>query len=217
MHAGRSGLVADERDAAHLYGHIWEDLPALGVEAGAQALREWLAICKETDIAGLVLHGGSDPDHHGGLMKVRRTLEAVLPEYERAGVILALENHYPYTYKDGHELFSEPWEFLELLQAVDSPALRVCYDTGHAHLNHNCAEFLTALAPYIAHIHLADNGGEHDDHLPYRRGTVPWNTHLRLWRELPIAATYCVEFPVREDQAPFRQCVQELWSLPCPG
>ena len=200
-----SGLVVDT--------HIWEDLAQLGEEAGAAALLGWLAVCRRTGISGIVLHGGSYPDRREGLARTRRVFEAVIGQFEQAGVVIKLENHYAYDYKDCQELFSEPWEFLELLTTIDSPALRCCYDTGHAHMTHNWEPLLRALAPYLVHVHLADNHGEHDDHCPYRHGTVPWDAMLALLRKLGYDGTYCVEFPVAQHPAALEQCVREIRGL----
>jgi len=190
--------------------HIWEDLAQLGPQAGIAALLEWLEISRQSGISGLVIHGGSSPDRREGLVRTRGIFAEVVGPFEEAGVVLKLENHYAYEYRDCRELFSEPWEFQEIFSAIDSPALRFCYDTGHGHMTHNGSELLRALAPYLAHIHLADNHGVHDDHCPYRQGTVPWNDLLALWREIEYDGTYCVEFPVRENHAPFRHCLAEL-------
>lgn len=200
-----SGAVVD--------AHIWEDLAQLGEDAGAAALLGWLDVCRQTGIRGLVLHGGSYPDRREGLARTRRVFAAVIGQFERAGVVIKLENHYAYAYRGCQELFSEPWEFLELLTAIDSPALRCCFDTGHGHMTRNWEALLRELAPYLVHIHLADNHGEHDDHCPYRHGTVPWDAMLALWRELGYDGAYCVEFPVTQDPAALEQCLREIRAI----
>jgi sugar phosphate isomerase/epimerase len=190
--------------------HIWEDLAQLGEEAGAAALLGWLAVCQVTGIDGLVIHGGSDSNRREGIARTRRTFARVFGAYERAGVVLKLENHYAYEYHDCRELFSEPWEFLEVLPHFDSPALRCCFDTGHGHMTRNWPALLRELAPYLVHVHLADNGGVDDDHRPYRHGTVPWDAMFDLLAEIDFHGTFCVEFPVREERAPFEQCVTDI-------
>ncbi|MDH7569764.1 MAG: sugar phosphate isomerase/epimerase family protein [Armatimonadota bacterium] len=197
--------------------HIWEDLARLGPDAGSEALLEWLRWCEKTGIESLVLHGGSYPVQREGIQRTREALCRVLGRYERAGVVLKLENHYAFGYRGSCELFSEPWEFLELFAACDSPALRVCYDTGHGHMTGNGEALLRALWPYLSHIHLADNHGQHDDHCPYRHGSVPWDDLLLLWRELGYDQTFCIEFPVRDDRQPFHRCVADLRRLAHPA
>lgn len=193
-----------------LDAHIWDDLARLGEDAGAAALLGWLDVCRAAGIGGLVMHGGSYDDRREGIARTRRTLERVLLAFERMGVTLKLENHYAYGYHECRELFSEPWEFRELFTHFDSPALRCCFDTGHGHMTRNWESLLRDLAPWLAHVHLADNGGVDDDHQMYRRGTVPWDAMFDLLAEINFTGAWCVEFPVREEREPFWQCVREI-------
>ncbi|MDX9981895.1 MAG: sugar phosphate isomerase/epimerase family protein [Lentisphaeria bacterium] len=202
-------LAESAPPGAHLSAHIWENLAQLGPERGAAALRGWLPVCQRVGIRNLIIHGGSHPDQREGIRLTRQTLAAVLPEFERAGVVLNLENHYAYTYRTCQELFSEVWEFRQVLD-LDSPSLRCCFDTGHGNMTKNGVELIRELAPWLAYVHLADNGGIDDDHCGFRQGTTDWDGYLAALREVGFAGTYCVEFPVRDDQAPFRQCLREL-------
>ncbi len=52
--------------------------------------------------------------------------------------------------------------------------VKVCFDTGHAHLNGSVPEGLNQLKPLIAMVHLHDNRGETDDHLFPFEGTIDW-------------------------------------------
>ncbi len=194
-----------------LYAHIWEDVAQLGAEAGTEVLLRWLALCEKTGVEGIVMHGGSFPDREAGLIRVRQALERVLAPFERASVTLLVENHYPFHYRNGNELFSEPWEFQRIFD-LDSPALRFCFDTGHGHMGGNWESLVRELAPWLRHVHLADNHGVDDDHCMYRHGTVPWNAMFNTLHDVGFDGTFCVEFPVRENTAPFRECVRELWD-----
>ena len=145
-------------------------------------------------------------------------LESVLPAFERAKVVLNLENHYAYDYRNCRELFSEPWEFLEVL-TLDSPSLKFCFDTGHGNMTRNSDELLTALAPWLNYVHLADNHGVDDDHVPYRQGTVAWDDVFARLVTLGYDQRLCVEFPVHDDRAPFHACIAEIrrrWQGPRP-
>ena len=192
-----------------LVAHIWENLAELGPGPAEPALYRWLDLCPQTGVTGLVIHGGSYPDRHEGIRRTRAILERVLPRFERAGVTLYLENHYAFDHHACHELFSEPWEFLEVLP-LNSPSLAFCFDTGHGHMTRNWDALITRLAPWLRHVHLADNHGAEDDHLMFRRGTVPWDAMFDRLAAVGFDGTFCVEFPVREDPAPFRACVREL-------
>ena len=193
----------------HLSAHIWENLPRLGAAASAEALQHWLDLCPETGVDTLVVHGGSWPDQQEGIERAREFLWAALPAARAAGVTLCLENHYAFTYREGHELFSEPWEFAQVLRP-EHPELAFCFDTGHGHMTRNGEDLIRELAPHLRYVHLADNHGEHDDHCAYRLGSVPWDAYAAALREIGFNGTFCVEFPVRDDQEPFRSCLADL-------
>jgi sugar phosphate isomerase/epimerase len=192
-----------------LSAHIWDDVTATDLEAARLSLLRWLEICRKTGTADLVIHGGAWPDQRDGIRRVRRVFETVLPAFERAGVTLNLENHYAYTYRACHELFSEPWEFLEVL-TLNSPALRFCLDTGHANMTRNTAALLDALAPWLNYVHLADNQGVDDDHAAYGQGTVDWPNVFSRLQGIGYDRVLCVEFPVGKERAPFDACVAEI-------
>jgi sugar phosphate isomerase/epimerase len=47
------------------------------------------------------------------------------------------------------------------------------FDVGHANTNGNVEDFLK-LKDQVIHMHVHDNHGERDEHLPVGNGTVPW-------------------------------------------
>lgn len=52
--------------------------------------------------------------------------------------------------------------------------LKVCFDTGHAHLTGGVPEAFKTLKPFIATAHLHDNWREKDDHLLPFEGGIEW-------------------------------------------
>lgn len=189
--------------------HIWENLAELDTAPAADALLKWLARCGPTGVRNIVIHGGSHPDQKEGIARVRRVSERVLPAFERADVVLNLENHYAFGHRNCHELFSEPWEFLEVL-TLDSPSLQFCFDTGHGNMTRNTAALLGTLAPWLNYVHLADNRGVDDDHVGYGRGTVAWSEVVTQLAAIGYNRVLCVEFPVREDREPLLACLAEI-------
>lgn len=201
-----------EATGARVSAHIWSNLAESERTEARDDLLDWLRVCDRTGTTNLVIHGGSYSDQIEGIRRTRRVLEDVLPAFERSRVVLNLENHYAYSYRACQELFSEPWEFNEVL-TLDSPSLKFCFDTGHGNMTRNTPELLDALAPWLTYIHLADNHGIDDDHTPYGGGTVAWQDVFAQLRRLSFDGTFCVEFPVFEDHAPFQACTREIRRL----
>ncbi len=69
----------------------------------------------------------------------------------------------------------------ELLGRLDRPNLGLCFDTGHYQVRpeHTLASVLERFAGRIVHLHLSDNDGLTDQHLPPGAGTFDWS---QLWR-----------------------------------
>jgi sugar phosphate isomerase/epimerase len=66
-----------------------------------------------------------------------------------------------------------PEEIQGILETVDRENVGFIFDVGHANTNGNVENFLK-LRDKIIHIHMHDNHGERDEHLPVGNGTVPW-------------------------------------------
>ena len=192
-----------------LCAHIWDNIAEADLEHASGSLLSWLDVCGKTCVKNLVIHGGTYSNQAEGVARVRRVFENVLPAFERAGVVLNLENHYAYDYRNCRELFSQSWEFLEVLN-LDSPSLKFCLDTGHGNMTRNTGELIDTLAPWLSYVHLADNHGMDDDHVPYGRGTVAWEEVFDRLGAVGSGFTFCVEFPVREEREPFHSCLAEI-------
>ena len=68
--------------------------------------------------------------------------------------------------------------FINLLTAIDSPQMGHVLDIGHWNIfgTEKLLNWLNATAPYLKHLHLHDNHGERDEHLPIGQGYVPFST-----------------------------------------
>jgi sugar phosphate isomerase/epimerase len=127
-----------------------------------------------------------------------RTAEAVMPTAEEVGVNLAIENIWTPT--------STPERLIQILEAVDSPWLSLCYDSGHANLmardrkneestvlsqwvDQDAIQYdeniLEKMLPYISIVHLHDNDGLRDQHLLPGQGEIDWKHTMRTLRKAP--------------------------------
>ncbi len=120
----------------------------------------------------VVLHTGFDPRHHDGhrgewIEHGLATLEPFVRRAERLGVTLVLEN----VFEEGPELHRE------LLERMQSPWLGFCLDVGHQHAFSKTAldKWLEATWPYLKEVHLHDNDGSCDAHLPVGAATIDFD------------------------------------------
>lgn len=119
------------------------------------------------------------------------------------GLTIAIENMIEK--KQGRRFGSGPEELLELLEALNDPSFGICWDTGHAHMaGINQVEALRLMAPYLKALHIADNHGEKDEHLPPLSGTIDWPGIVKTLREIGYPGTLTFEVIYRDKGYPYR-------------
>ena len=104
---------------------------------------------------------------------------------ERLDCRLALENIYE----------ESPDTLVDLVARLDSPWFGHCFDIGHWQLFGTVeqAPWLAAIAPRLLHLHLHDNLGQGDDHLPVGEGTIDFTPLLALLQKLPHPPSITLE------------------------
>ena len=128
------------------------------------------------------------------------TLEKLLPEAEKLGLVIAVENSY--------ERSNTPEEVAAYVEHFNSPFLGCCLDVGHAHLmepfpgkrrelyfdemdaawGDKIEEYTGALErmkPHIVTCHLHDNDGYSDAHRLPGTGTIDWAALIPKLKKLP--------------------------------
>ncbi len=103
-------------------------------------------------------------DTEGVYKAVRDSLSKIDRASKDAGVKVALENmpDMPVT------MGKTPGELLSMLEGTD---LGVCFDVGHANTAGTVDDFLAHVERF-ANVHIHDNGGKRDEHLPVGDGSV---------------------------------------------
>jgi len=125
-------------------------------------------------------------------------------------VQLMLENVPP---KDGHPLESIHY-FSEVMKAV--PALRFHLDVAHAFIENRMKgvkEYIGAFSDRLAHVHLHDNHGEHDEHLALGMGKIDLRKVVRFLKEVDYDKTITFEvFTSRADAVHSRELFKKQWK-----
>lgn len=67
-------------------------------------------------------------------------------------------------------------ELLDLAEAIDNPRVKICLDTGHAHLaGRDVAGMVHMMGRELRALHINDNhGGKKDEHIAPYSGTINW-------------------------------------------
>ena len=76
--------------------------------------------------------------------------------------------------------------------------MRVCLDVSHSklacnHLNTSFSEFLTAILPHTAHLHLADAKGVDGEGLQIQDGEIDWTLLFELMAQYCPKASFIPE------------------------
>ncbi|MDQ7033326.1 MAG: sugar phosphate isomerase/epimerase family protein [Anaerolineae bacterium] len=107
-------------------------------------------------------------------------------------------------------LLENMWEFdptilSDLLSAVDNPALRCCFDVGHAHLfsdkQYTFDYWLRTLEPWLSEIHMNNNNGIIDEHhgFDWSRGVLDYQEILPKIRAAHNNLDLVLEMDLVED------------------
>ena len=166
-----------------------------------------LQICAEMGVDTITIHTGTEkafPDYPLEVQydAVRRSLDELLPEAERLGITICLENIW-YRLTTVDRLWG-----LKKLYPTDK--LGFCYDSGHANVFAKgrtpdatawrywtpvTPEFddqvLEKMLPEVVSCHLHDNHGFRDEHLLPGRGNVDWKHIIGLLKQAPRLA--CIQ------------------------
>jgi len=138
-----------------------------------------LDVCEALGAVQMVIHSPYDSWDHSNfgtmtkdrekrLATILQVLEPALKRAEDIGVVMVLEN-----IKD-----IDPAERASVIEAADSPALRLSVDVGHANWSHVVcgapapAEFIAAAGNRLAHVHLQDTDGLADRHWVLGEGNI---------------------------------------------
>jgi sugar phosphate isomerase/epimerase len=135
-------------------------------------IKRALDIADDLPFRYLIVHMGL-PDEEYDLSKfdaVMTSLEHLKVFAKDRGVQLLLENI-------PNEL-GTPERLVEFLQYTRLN-VKICFDTGHAHMTHGLHPAFETLRAYIASTHVHDNRGEKDDHLMPFDGEIDWTEAVR--------------------------------------
>jgi sugar phosphate isomerase/epimerase len=117
-------------------------------------------------------------------------LDRVVRRAGKLGLALCLENMFP-----RYGFMSEPEAFAEILEQY--PGLFLLLDVGHARLGEKSStrilRFIEQLGHRLGHLHLSDNKGERDDHLPLGSGTIDFKRIARALKAAGYDATATLE------------------------
>lgn len=138
----------------------------------------------------IVVHPGYDDLHHGDkrLEWLKHSIDfwqEFVPQARQAGTVLAIENIFE----------KEPSTLKALLEAIDDPCFRHCFDIGHWNMFTvgTLEEWFSELGHFIAESHIHDNHGQSDEHLPVGEGAIDFSRFFALLNDYAPQAVWTIE------------------------
>ncbi|MHC4250545.1 MAG: sugar phosphate isomerase/epimerase family protein [Planctomycetota bacterium] len=127
--------------------------------------------------------------------RTERALEGIARATDGLGVAVAVENW---------KINPEADEFHRLSRALDGSDLRLLLDLGHLHVMHEDTVAAAREVPLrVCEVHVSDNKGRSDDHMPLGRGSMPVAEIARVMRERGEDCIWTLEMRARFD---FAEC-----------
>ena len=114
-----------------------------------------------------------------------QTFREVLDRAVEIGCIVAVENIFE----------EEPSTLKALLEEIDSPMFRHCFDIGHWNMFKKVGmrEWFDELGGFIAEAHIHDNHGKKDEHLPLGEGAIDFDLFFSMLRSHAPDAVCTIE------------------------
>lgn len=169
------------------------------------------ALAEQLGAHTLVFHPGYDRWRFGNApaLWLENSLGFWRPYLQRAadlGLRITLENIFEET----------PDTLVALIEGLDHPSVGHCFDIGHWHLfaQTPLEEWFARLGPYLQHVHLHDNAGEADSHLPVGDGQIDFNAFLVQLQRLPQQPTLTLEAHTIERLHRSLHASRQLFDLP---
>jgi sugar phosphate isomerase/epimerase len=109
----------------------------------------------------------------------------LLGEAHDAQTVIALENVYE----------KEPDILRRLFEMLSCEDICFCFDTGHFNVFSRTplATWMEQMGRYIGHLHLHDNFGKFDEHLPVGAATFPFDPFFAALKALKVQPTITLE------------------------
>ena len=99
----------------------------------------------------------------------RKSIEDLVGKAIELGLNLAIET---VPHKTGNERYPESLEVVEFVRSFNSSNVSVCIDLNHSNLNEDLLQVCANAKGLISNIHVSDNHGIYEDHLPPGDGVI---------------------------------------------
>ncbi|ASJ00598.1 sugar phosphate isomerase/epimerase family protein [Thermococcus gorgonarius] len=146
-------------------------------KASLEIIRDTIELSAELGALAVTIHPGHcspvSVKNRGEYLQIHReSLRRIARWSEEYGVKVGVENMPRFPILDAQNCD-------RLAEIIEGIEIRVTFDVGHLNTTtRNFDRFLGLFGRRIVHVHLHDNSGNKDEHLPVGDGIVPWKEVL---------------------------------------
>ena len=175
------------------------------------AIDRTMAMCKRLGATDMVIAGGpalkdaTAAEQHDNMVYL---LKRAAPRVQAAGMRLLLE---PLNTRIDHVGFfmGSAIEGLDIVEAVDSPAVRLLYDAYHAEVMGESYHAILQRAHLIGHVQVADTNGRREP----GTGTIDWAAWLPALKAAGYTGDIGLEYRPSNGTLPSLQRTREVFGL----
>lgn len=159
------------------------DISSPDLATREHALDEILRAVEAASMLGVhyfVIHPGPEnadiPSREERMVRIENVvsvLNRVAIRCSEAGIKCVLENKLP------HLLFGSSSDIVWILGMLETNEVGACLDTGHAFLAGDLYPLVYKFGPHLRMLHVHDNNGHGDEHLPPGEGRIEWGAFVR--------------------------------------
>ena len=179
------------------------DLESARREAAAREIFQAADAAAVLGVRYFVIHPGPEksiyPQPSERFQRMENALaviDRVSTRCRKSGVELLLENMLP------HLFLGHTKDILWTIGAMAETNIGVCLDTGHASLSGDLDTAPFKFAGHLKMIHVNDNTGKGDDHLPPGKGTIQWDRLISMLHDIGFSGSLILEMSGETDRNP---------------
>ena len=140
----------------------------------------------------------------------RRSIDELLRTAERERFVLAVET-VPYK-PEVNERYADSAEVAAFVRELAAPCAAVCVDLNHSNLHESLETAIANCAGLIANIHVSDNHGDREEHLPPGRGVINFAPAFAALQGAGYTGPLNLEVSGKTERAPAELVALRRWA-----
>jgi sugar phosphate isomerase/epimerase len=168
-------------------------------------------LAKGVNVKGITIHSGKlDHASRKEMMKKQikilvKNLKEIVGFARKYRIEIGLENSWK------ESLVITPSEILKMVKLV--PGLKIVLDVGHANAaGLDPIKYFEKVRKYLSAVHVHDNKGNLDEHLPIEKGNIKFKEFVKKCKELKFYGPFIIETFPKKNALESRKIFLKFWN-----